>query len=224
MLLTIPRVLPASQIIVVQKMLANAKFTDGKLSAGFAAQRVKNNLELEQNGREIQDLNNIVMGQLVRNPIYQSGALPYRVASPFYARYTSGMHYGNHVDDPVMGPTQGRYRSDVAITIFLNAPEDYEGGELVIQTSFGEQQIKLPAGDAVMYPSSSIHQVLPVTKGERLVAVTWLQSMIRDPNQRELLYDLNSAREQLLREKPDAPETKKIDRSYVNLVRMWSEV
>jgi PKHD-type hydroxylase len=155
--------------------------------------------------------------------MYRSAALPLHVATPFYARYTTGMAYGAHIDDPVMGEGD-RYRSDVSITVFLNPPEAYDGGELVIATSFGEREVKLPAGHAVLYPSSSRHRVAEVTRGERLVAVTWVQSLVRDPARRELLHELNRARERLLRHSPDAPETAQVDSAYVNLVRMWSEL
>ena len=224
MLLRIPSVLDRHEVDVVRKMLAHASFVDGSLSAGQAASRVKNNQEVDRRAREIEQLNNLVMGKLVQHPVYRSGALPLRVAAPYYARYTPGMLYGNHVDDPVMGADGALYRSDVSITVFISDPADYNGGELVVNTSFGEQLVKLPAGDAVMYPSSSLHRVAEVTRGERLVAVTWLQSLVRDPSQRELLHELNSVRERLLVNAPDSEDTRLINKSYVNLVRMWGDV
>jgi len=223
MLLQIPKVLSKDKLTVIQAILAKSQFIDGKLSAGMAAERVKNNEEIAGDAREIQQLNNLVMGSLVQHPVYQSATLPIKIASPFYARYRPGMTYGDHVDDPVMGPPQGRYRSDVSTTVFLNEPDSYEGGELVIRTSFGDQQIKLPAGYAVVYPSSSLHHVAEVTQGERLVAVTWAQSMVRDAARRELLYELNQARENLLKQRPEEDETKRVDVAYVNLIRMWAE-
>ena len=223
MLLHIPRVLSQDKLTVIRAILASSQFVDGKLSAGMAAERVKNNEELASDAKEIQQLNNQVMGSLVQHPMYQSAALPFKIASPFYARYRPGMTYGDHVDDPVMGPPQGRYRSDVSTTVFLNEPDDYEGGELVIRTSFGDQRIKLPAGYAVIYPSSSLHHVAEVTDGERLVAVTWAQSMVRDAAKRELLYELNQARESLLKQRPEEEETKRVDVAYVNLIRMWAD-
>jgi PKHD-type hydroxylase len=223
MLLQIPRVVSQDKLTVIRAILAKAKFVDGKLSAGMAAERVKNNEELASDTKEIQQLNNLVMGSLVQHPLFQSAALPIKIASPFYARYRPGMTYGDHVDDPVMGPPQGRYRSDVSTTVFLNEPEDYEGGDLVIRTSFGDQRIKLPAGHAVVYPSSSLHHVAEVTDGERLVAVTWAQSMVRDAAKRELLYELNQARESLLKQRPEEEETKRVDVAYVNLIRMWAD-
>jgi PKHD-type hydroxylase len=134
------------------------------------------------------------------------------------------MSYGDHVDDPVMGPPGGQYRSDISTTVFLNAPEEYQGGELVIRTAYGEEQLKLPAGDAVIYPSSSLHHIKEVTEGERLVAVTWTQSMLRDPQQREVLYQLYQARESLLQSQPGSKVATQVDHAYVNLVRLWAEL
>jgi PKHD-type hydroxylase len=223
MLLRIPSVLSGRDLEAVRELLAHAEFVDGKLSAGMAAQRVKRNEEVARDAEAIQTLNNIVMGNLVRHPTYLSGALPHRVAVPYYARYRPGMAYGEHVDDPVMGPGP-RYRSDVAITVFLSDPESYQGGELIIRTSFGDREVKYPAGDAVMYPASSLHRVAEVSRGERLVAVTWVQSLVRDPVKRELLYELGLARDRLLSLSPDTEETAKVGNVYANLVRMWAEV
>lgn len=224
MLLRIHSVLDRHELEIVRRMLANTPFVDGKLSAGQAARRVKNNQEVDRNARELEQLNNLVMGKLVQHPVYRSGALPLRVAAPYYARYTSGMQYGDHVDDPVMGTDGTLYRSDVSITVFISDPAEYDGGELVINTPFGEQQVKLPAGDAVMYASSSLHRVAEVTRGERLVAVTWLQSLVRDPARRELLHELNSVRERMLANAPESEDAKLVNKTYVNLVRMWGDL
>lgn len=223
MLLEISSVLNDIQLKQIKSLLDKGQYVDGKLSAGMSAKRVKNNEELGNDQNLMNQLNNIVMGSLVQNPLYQSAVLPIKIATPFYARYSEGMTYGDHVDDPVMGPPQGRYRSDVSTTVFLNAPDEYDGGELVIRTPFGEQKVKLPAGHAVVYPSSSLHHVAAVRSGERLVAVTWAQSMVREPDKRELLYNLNMARESLLKNQADEMETKQVDIAYVNLVRMWAE-
>jgi PKHD-type hydroxylase len=223
MLLRIPAVLNGKQLQTVRQLLAHAPFVDGKLSAGLAAKRVKHNEEVAQDAAQLKQLNDIVMGSLVANPVYRNGALPQRVAAPFYVRYTAAMGYGDHVDDPVMGPGS-RYRSDIAVTIFLSNPQSYEGGELIVRTSFGDRDIKLAAGDGVMYPASSLHRVAPVSRGERLVAVTWVQSLVRDAAKRELLYELNLAREKLLQTLPDAEETGRVNAAYVNLVRMWAEL
>jgi PKHD-type hydroxylase len=222
MLVQIKNILGDTELQKIQDLLKTAKFRDGHLSAGMAAQQVKNNLEVSD--EDITSvLNNIVMNNVVRHPVYQQAALPHRIATPFYARYETGMEYGEHIDDPIMG--QGdRYRSDLAMTIFLNSPDEYKGGELIIQTPFGEQTIKYNAGDAVLYPATTRHRVVKVTSGERLVAVTWVQSLIRDNEQRELLYQLSKTREKMLRKDPNSEDTKCIDSTYVNLVRMWSEV
>ena len=224
MLITIPDLLDQQRLDFINQTLDKAKFIDGTLSAGMAAKRVKNNEELAADDQQMQQLNNLVMGSLVQHDEFKAAAIPFRVAAPYYARYSKGMTYGDHVDDPIMGGAGQQYRSDVSTTVFLNEPGEYEGGELVITTSFGEQKIKLSAGSAVVYPSSSLHHVAEVTKGTRLVAVTWSQSMVRDPAKRELLYQLNQARESLLKQRPDDTETKQVDISYVNLFRMWSEL
>jgi PKHD-type hydroxylase len=224
MLLAIPNVLKADELQLARSWLADAPFVDGRLSAGAAARRVKSNQEVEGGAPDLERLNRLVMGNLVRHPVYRAGALPLHVASPFYARYRPGMAYGDHLDDPIMGTEGVMYRSDIAITVFLNAPSEYDGGELVIRTPGGDQAVKSAAGDAVLYPASSIHQVSPVTRGERLVVVTWLQSLVRDPARRELLFGLNSARERLLQSAPDAPETVQVNAAYMNLIRMWSDI
>ena len=223
MLIQIPKVLNADQLAQINQVMDNARFVDGRLSAGKAARRVKNNVEMAESPDLMNTLNNLVMGAVVRNPVYQAAALPLKAATPFYAKYGPGQTYGDHVDDPIMGAPQ-RYRTDISMTVFLNEPHDYEGGELVIQTAFGEQRTKLPAGDAIMYPSGSLHHVAEVTQGERRVAVTWIQSMIRSPEQRELLYNLHQARDILLRDQPESEETRKVDVTYINLVRMWAEL
>ena len=224
MLIYIKGILDQNQLTAAHQLIAAGKYSDGSSSAGMAARRVKHNEELTLTQAHMNDLNNLVMNSLVNHPVYRSAALPLRIAAPYYAHYTEGMSYGEHVDDPIMGQGSELYRSDISITIFLNSPADYDGGELVIQTSFGEQQIKLPAGDAVLYPSSSTHRVAEVSRGERLVAVSWVQSLVQEPERRALLHDMNQARETLLRDKPDAEETRQVNQSYVNLVRMWSDI
>ncbi len=223
MLIHIEKVLDEAQLLQATALIESGRFADGRDSAGKAARRVKLNEELALDPARFRELNNLVMGNLVRHPVFRSAAMPLKTAAPYYARYSPGMSYGKHVDDPVMG--QGDlYRSDLSVSVFLTGPDSYDGGELLIQTSFGEQQVKLPAGDAVLYPSSSVHRVAEVTRGARLVAVSWIQSMVRSPEQRALLHELNQAREVLLESRPDAPETEQVNHSYINLVRMWSDV
>jgi PKHD-type hydroxylase len=224
MLVTIPNILNNEDIDVIADLMATANFREGTTSAGSEAKRVKNNHEMFISEAETQRLNNLVMGKLIKNQTYIDTAFAAKIAAPYYARYSKGMSYGNHVDDPVMGPPNQRYRSDISITIFLNGPEAYEGGELVINTQFGEQKVKLNAGDAVLYPSSSTHRVAEVTKGERLVAVTWLQSTIRDPAKREILYNLSQARETLIKTSAGSQELEQLSNGYVNLLRMWTDI
>ena len=224
MLLHIPGIIAPDQLPIVIAALNQAHFIDGKLSAGQAARQVKNNEELDQRDEIATHLSKIVIGSLYHNPVFRSAALPQRISTPYFARYTQGMAYGDHIDDPVMGSGGERYRSDIAITVFLSEPDSYQGGELVINTSFGTRAVKLPAGDAVIYPASSLHHVAEVKSGMRLVAVAWAQSLVRDPARRELLHELNQAREKLLSQAPGTAESAQVDHSYVNLVRMWSEV
>ncbi len=223
MLLTLSNVIDDQQLQVIRGAVREAAFVDGKLSAGAHAQRVKNNQELANSGEVAGYLQKIVMGNLYNHAEFRNAALPYRVAAPIVAKYGPGRAYGEHIDDPVMGEGQ-RFRCDIAVTVFLNDPREYRGGELVVRTSFGEQAVKLAAGDAVLYPASSLHRVAEVTEGERLVAVTWAQSLIRDPAKREIVYELGQARAALMASVPTGDQTAQVDHAYTNLVRMWAEV
>jgi PKHD-type hydroxylase len=224
MLIEIPNILDNDKLANIRAMLEKVEFIDGKHSAGEAARRVKNNEEMKQGTQQAEYLDHLLMSSLAESADFRSGALPYRVAQPVFARYTTGKQYGDHVDDPIMGGGAEKFRTDVSITVFLNEPDEYDGGELIINTTYGEKQVKLAAGSAVLYPSASVHRVAEVTRGERLAAIVWLQSMVRDPAQRELLYQLDQARNVLLKSKPETLETKQVDRSYVNLLRMWSDI
>lgn len=223
MLIRLRGVLDADQVRAATDLLSGCSFGDGSMSAGPRAGSVKHNLETRAGQDDLVPVNNLVMGALLRHPDYRAAALARNVAAPFYSRYRSGMRYGSHIDDPVMGEGP-RYRSDIAITLFLSDPDAYGGGELAIRTRFGGQTVKLPAGDAVMYPAGSVHEVRPVTAGERLVAVTWVQSLIRDAERRELLFELYQAREQMLRESPESEATRRLEMVYANLLRMWAEL
>ncbi|MHB1950841.1 MAG: Fe2+-dependent dioxygenase [Acidiferrobacteraceae bacterium] len=224
MMLRLPKVLAPGQVEAARRLIRQGTFVDGKLSAGAVASRVKRNQEMDRRHGVIAQLDGLVMGALVHHPEYRAAAMARHVATPHYARYTPGMSYGLHLDDPIMSADGIPYRSDIAITVFLSGPDEYEGGELLIETDYGSHAMKPDAGDAVMYPASSLHRVGEVTAGERLVAVTWVQSMVRDPARRQLLYDLYRAREALLTRAPDAPETVRLGSAYINLVRMWSEL
>lgn len=224
MLLEIPGILNQAQLNKIDGILDQAHFVDGRLTAGMAARRVKNNQELAREPKTMELLIRILVSSLSHNDTFNSAVLPYRMADPIFARYQPGMTYGDHVDDAIMGKSGPRFRSDVSMTLFLRDPDRYEGGELVIRTTFGDRRVKLAAGDAVIYPSSSLHHVAEVTRGERLVALAWIQSHVRDPARRELLYELNRAREHLLQTAPDEESTGLVDKSFANLVRMWAEV
>ncbi len=224
MLLEIPGVLNEAQLAKVNEILDQSVFVDGKLTAGMAARRVKHNEEMKKDPKRMELLIRILVSSLGHNETFNSATLPYRMADPIFARYRPGMTYGDHVDDPIMGKSGPRFRSDISMTLFLREPESYQGGELVIRTSFGTREVKLAAGDAVIYPSSSLHHVAQVTAGERRVALAWVQSHVRDPARRELLYELNQAREHLLRSAPEDESTGLVDKSFANLVRMWADV
>lgn len=205
------------------KALRESTFVDGKLTAGDAAREVKNNLELSRDDPRKNTLAQIVMTGLYRSEVFRNAVMPLRVSTPIFARYEPGMYYGVHIDDPIMGQGQP-YRTDVSFTLFLADPASYDGGETTIVTPFGEQKAKLAAGDAVVYPSGTLHHVAAVTRGERLVALGWIQSMVRDPAKRELLYNLSRARDKLMASANNSDEHHWVDHSYINLVRMWSEL
>ncbi len=224
MLYPIEQLLTPMQLQTLKDLIDQGEFIDGRLSAGKVGQQVKQNLELRREPQLNDRIGRILVSALAANALFKSAAFPVRVADPIIARYRPGMHYGDHVDDPIMAQGGERLRTDLSLTVFLAPPEQYQGGALVIRTPFGEQRVKLAAGDAVLYPSSSLHRVEEVSEGERLVALTWIQSHIRDPARRALLHELNLAREQLLEQAPTDPASQRVDQSYANLVRMWSEV
>ena len=224
MLIEIKSLINEAQLQKVHEILGDSEFVDGKRTAGKAAQRVKNNLESALSPEKQQLLNRILMSAIGNNQQFKSFALPNRMADFIFSRYHDGMTYGDHVDDPIMGGAGGRFRTDVSTTIFLNNPDEYEGGELTVRTPYGDKLVKLSAGDAVVYPSASVHQVAPVTSGVRQVALTWMQSFVRDASQRELLYELDQAREGLLDDDSTSERAKQVDRCYANLLRMWADV
>jgi len=226
MVVTIPDLLNPTQLEALCSVLRQGKFTDGKLSAGDDARHLKNNLELGADSERYSALNNVVMTALVQHPEYLQTAMPAKIAAPIYARYLAGMEYGGHIDDPIMGAPGARYRSDISISVFLNAPDEYDGGELRIETTQGSQDYKLPAGSALLYPSTCYHAVTPVSNGERLVAVTWVQSHIRRADQREILIQLNQAKTLLAEEASGDRQSEsyqKINLCYANLFRLWAD-
>ena len=222
MVITIPELLTAEQIEAVCSVLRQGRFVDGRLSAGRDAAPHKNNLELDTDAERQRALNDVVMTSLVQHPLYLQAAIPARICAPIYARYLDGMEYGGHIDDPVMGAPGSRYRSDISITVFLNSPDEYEGGELCVDSLQGSEEYKLPAGHALLYPSTRYHAVKPVTRGERLVAVTWVQSHVRHAEQREILFRLDRVRASLAGDASN-PAYREVNLCYANLLRMWAE-
>jgi len=199
-------------------------FVDGNQTAGTRAKLVKHNEQVSTEAQERKPLLLMVINALMRNSEFRRTVHPKRIRPPLISRYRPGMAYGKHVDDALMGPKNARERSDVSVTVFISDVTDYEGGELVIHSPFGIQEVKLPAGSAVAYPSYSLHEVAEVTSGERLVAVTWVQSYIRDDHQRQILADVANIRDRLAKIAPKAEETDAAYRLHSNLLRMWAEV
>lgn len=222
MLMCIPDILEWAEVKKIRAAIAESPFSDGRHTAGYRAKRVKNNLQLDRSAPAAKDIVNLIRGGLWRSKIFQRAFLPKSIRPPLISRYQVGMNYGLHVDDAFMGRT-ARARSDISLTIFLSDPGDYDGGELIMASPFGEQEIKLPVGAAVVYPSSTLHQVAAVTRGERLAAVTWAQSCVRDTARREILYDVFQMREKMAELDPDSTETDLAFKTYSNLMRMWAD-
>ncbi|NJK72899.1 MAG: Fe2+-dependent dioxygenase [Microcoleus sp. SU_5_6] len=224
MILCIGGVLSATDIDAINSILQTAKFVDGKTTAGWHARLVKHNSQLQDDGSEaVKHLQTLLSQALQRNSLFQMAVLPKVVRPVLFSRYETGMSYGSHVDNAVMGRSE-LMRSDVSLTLFLSEPESYEGGELVIESSHGEQGYKLAAGSMITYPSTALHRVEPVTAGTRLAAVTWVQSLVRDAAQREILFDLDTARQLLFQKSGKTSEFDLIAKSYANLLRQWISV
>jgi PKHD-type hydroxylase len=224
MLACIPDVLTAEEIKKLREEAALLPFVPGAETAGGRARRVKNNEQISQKAEERKALHEIVIGALMRNKLFNRAALPKRIRPPLISRYRQGMAYGQHVDNAMMGPKQARERSDVSITVFISDIDEYDGGELIIHSAYGAQEVKLPSGSVVAYPSYSLHEVAEVTRGERLVAVTWAQSYVRDDRQREILASLAEIKEKMNDLAPDSVETDQAHHVYANLLRMWAEM
>lgn len=222
MIFSIDKILTADERKLVVDNLDKADFVDGKTTAGWHAKVVKNNTQLKTTATCAQDLRNLVKNALKRNPLFQSAVQPKIIHSTLFSRYEEGMSYGSHVDNALMG-NEEFLRSDVSFTLFLSSPSSYSGGELVIEASDNEYKYKLEAGSAIVYPSSTLHRVEPVTDGIRLVAVGWVQSLVRDPSQREILFDLDTVRRSIFAKEGKSIEFDLISKSYTNLLRKWAE-
>ena len=226
MLNKISCLLSAADLSEVRRLLGGAHFADGRLSAAMHAQRGKRNHEVCGDAATLKALHAIVMPKLIHHPDYQAIALPAKIAEPFYVAYRKGDYYADHTDNPVMGRAPHLYRSDIAMTIFLNDPDEYDGGELRIATLPGEHTLsaKYPAGDAVLYPATTTHRVESVTSGQRLVAVTWVQSLIPNPEQRALLHRLGGVRDSINAADADSDAAKQLEWLYTTLFRMWTQL
>ena len=223
MIVTIPDILTRKELQTLRAAVARAEFRDGRTSAGALAKRVKNNLELDPGAVLSPKLIEMIMAGFRRSSIFKRTAIAKTVLNPIISRYGPGMEYGLHVDGALMGQ-QNQVRTDQSVTLFLSDPGDYDGGELMIQRGSEEEAIKLPAGAAVIYPSGALHRVAPVTRGERLAAITWVQSLIRDPAKREVLHDLDIVCTDLRDNAPDSENSSLAHKTYFNLLRMWSEL
>lgn len=228
MLVHVPHVLNAAQVREFRQRLAGAGWVDGRITAGHQSTLVKHNLQLPEADPIARELGAAVLAALERNQSFFSAALPNTIFPPLFNCYRVGSGFGNHIDNAVrydrsVQPARP-VRTDLSVTLFLSAPEEYSGGELVIEGSSGVHQVKLPAGDLVLYPSTSVHRVATVTGGERIASFFWLQSMVRDSGQRELLFELDRAIQKLGREAATQPAVLELTGVYHNLLRRWTEV
>lgn len=226
MLVHVPEVLSAEEVAQCRRVLDAAAWVDGKATAGAQSKEAKRNLQLPEQSHEAREVGEIILKKLGRNELFTSAALPLRVFPPLFNRYDEGMAFGMHIDNAVR-PVPGaplRVRTDLSATLFLTAPEEYEGGELVIEDTYGEKRVKFAAGDMVLYPGTSRHHVGPVTRGSRWCSFFWIQSMVRDDGARALLFDLDNAIQSLRSKHGETAEAVQLAGVYHNLVRRWAEV
>ncbi|HKQ30101.1 MAG TPA: Fe2+-dependent dioxygenase [Burkholderiales bacterium] len=225
MLLSVPNVLSSEQLARCRDSLAAASWVDGRVTAGYQGARVKDNRQVPEDSALAHELGDMVLGALERNPLFISATLPARVYPPMFNRYADGQQFGSHVDNALrLLPGSGiKIRTDVSATLFLAEPADYDGGELLVEDAYGTHSVKLAAGDMVLYPSTSLHRVNPVTRGTRLASFFWVQSMVRDDAQRTLLFDLDSAIQRLNQRGADDTARTHLTGCYHNLLRMWAE-
>lgn len=225
MLLQIPQVLSADQVAQFRARMDGAAWIDGNVTSGHQSARAKFNEQLAEDSPLARELGEAIVAALGRNQLFFSAALPKRVFPPLFNRYQGGMEFGNHVDGAVRvhAPSGLRIRTDISATLFLASPEDYDGGELLVEDAYGVQKVKLPAGDMILYPSTSLHRVNPVTRGARVASFFWIQSMVRDDAQRSLLFDMDMAILRLSKDLPGDPALVSLTGCYHNLLRMWSE-
>jgi PKHD-type hydroxylase len=226
MLLQIHDVLTADEVANARRRLESASWIDGRVTAGHQSARAKDNLQLPEDSPEARQLGEEIVAALQRSPLFIAAALPARVFPPLFNLYQGGHSFGNHVDNAIrhIPGTPHRIRTDLSATLFFTGPDEYDGGELVIEDTYGVHAVKLPAGHLVLYPSTSLHHVRPVTRGARLASFFWIQSMVRDDGERTLLFDLDSAIQQLTQTNVDHPAAVPLTGVYHNLLRRWAEV
>ena len=224
--LYIPHVLDAAQIAQCRQALETAEWIDGRDTAGYLSSPVKNNVQLPDNHPVTRKLGGMILDALDANPLFVSAALPLKVVPPLFNRYSGGQAYGGHIDGAVrlVTGTPHRVRTDLSATLFLTSPEEYDGGELVIQDRLGDRHVKLAAGDMVLYPGTSVHHVTPVTRGARLAAFFWIQSMVREDAKREILFEMDTALQQLGRDASGHQALVSLAGCYHNLLRLWSDL
>lgn len=225
MLLQIPNVLTAEQVGRFRTRVDAARWIDGNVTSGHQSAQAKYNEQLPEESAEAREIGEEIVAALGKSPLFFSAALPKQVYPPLFNRYKGEMNFGNHVDGAmrVHPPTGRRIRTDISVTLFLTAPEDYEGGELLVEDTYGVHSVKLPAGDMVIYPATSLHRVTPVTRGTRISSFFWIESMIRDDAQRALLFDMDMALVRLNQEAPGHASLVTLTGCYHNLLRMWGE-
>ncbi len=225
MLIKIPNILSAEQVFWAREKLLNADWADGNITAGYQSSKVKNNLQLPENTPVARELGDMILSALSQNPIFMSAALPLKIFPPLFNCYQGGQSFGVHVDNAIrqVPGTPVKVRTDVSMTLFLNEPSDYDGGELIIEDTYGSHNVKLPAGSMVLYPSTSLHRVTPVTRGRRLASFFWLQSMVGSDEKRSLLFDMDMAIQALRGKVEDSQEIVQLTGVYHNLIRQWAQ-
>ncbi|MBB1372143.1 Fe2+-dependent dioxygenase [Pseudoalteromonas sp. SR45-4] len=225
MLVKIPELLTKEEVTYCRDKLLKAQWANGSITAGHQSTKAKNNLQLPENSPEAQELGEIIMGALARSNLFMSAALPAKIFPPLFNCYQGGHSFGVHVDNAIrqVPGTPVKIRTDVSMTLFFNEPEEYDGGELVIEDTYGSHSVKLPAGSMVLYPSTSLHRVLPVTRGRRLGSFFWLQSMVNSDEKRGLLFDLDMSIQSLRTKVEDSPEIIQLTGVYHNLLRQWAQ-
>ena len=224
MLLHVPGVLTEAQVVRCRDLMAAAKWVDGRVTAGFQSAEAKDNLQIEEHAPEAHEMGEMIVKALERNELFITGALPLRVFPPLFNRYEGGMTFGAHVDNAIrqIKGTPLRIRTDLSATLFLSRPDEYDGGELVVEDTYGAHSAKLPAGNLVLYPATSLHRVNPVTRGIRLASFFWIQSMVRDDGERTLLFDLDMAINRVNKAIPNHPGVIALTSCYHNLLRRWT--